>query len=76
MAPAKTLQDQLLDKATELQETYKDLLEERDANRKVLRDLVRQGLLSEDQQDMVDEIYPERAPRKSKDDEGDEIGED
>ena len=55
----------LIDKMFELQEQYEAVLSVREKNRRTLRDLADQGLLSPEQADQVYEVYPERAPRKT-----------
>lgn len=63
MAAAKSLEERLLDKMYELDEQYRTILETRASNRTVLRDLVKQGVLTPDQNDAINEMYPERAAR-------------
>jgi hypothetical protein len=55
-----TLQSQLIDKAHEIQENIAALTEQRAANRRSLRDLATQGMLSEDEYAAVEEVYPVR----------------
>ena len=55
-----TLQGQLIDKAHEIQENISLLTEQRAANRRSLRDLATQGMLSEDEYAAVEELYPTR----------------
>lgn len=59
MAPA-TLQQQLIDRGHEIGEEISGLTEQRAANRRSLRDLATQGLLSEEEFAAVEEIYPTR----------------
>ena len=61
----KTLEDRLIDRMYELEEQYRDILDARAANRRSLRDLVSQGMLSNEQVTAINEIYKERAPRGS-----------
>lgn len=51
----------IFDKAYELQEQYTNVLEARAANRRSLRDLATQDLLSEEEVAAVEELYPRRA---------------
>jgi hypothetical protein len=60
MAPAPTLQQQLIDRGHALQEEAAALTEQKAANRRSLRDLATQGLLSEDEAIAVEELYPSR----------------
>lgn len=62
----KSLEDRLIDRMYELEETYRSVLEQRTINRRSLRDLLIQGLLSDEQATAVEETYPERAPRGSR----------
>ena len=55
-----TLQGQLIDKAHEIQENISLLTEQRAANRRSLRDLATQGMLSKDEYAAVEELYPTR----------------
>lgn len=64
--PGKGLADALIDKAYELREQKTVLFKQIDANRKSLRDLDTQGLLSAEEQGDVIALYP---PRNSKDEE-------
>lgn len=64
--PGKGLADALIDKAYELREQKTILFKQIDANRKSLRDLDTQGLLSVEEQGDVIALYP---PRNSKDEE-------
>jgi len=57
---ANTLQSQLIDKAHEITEGISQLTEQRAANRRSLRDLATQGMLSEEEYATVEEIYPTR----------------
>lgn len=69
-AQAPTMGRTLLDKGHELQEEYEKIVAARAANRRTLRDLDVQGLLSADEADESLELYP---PRKTSDeDEADE----
>lgn len=61
----KALQDVLIDKMYELQEQYDGVLATREKNRRTLRDLAEQGVLSDEQTAQVYEVYPERAARKT-----------
>lgn len=61
----KDLAAQLIDKMFEYQETYEEVLSKREVNRRSLRDLMAQDLLTDEQAGQVLEVYPERAPRKS-----------
>lgn len=63
-AAAKTMGEILLNKGHELQEEHKALLAKRAANRRSLRDLDAQELLTEDESDQVGELYPERRTRE------------
>lgn len=63
---ATSLQQELIDRGHALREEYAELLEVRAANRRTLRDLLAQGLLTESQAVAVEELYPERAPRGSR----------
>jgi hypothetical protein len=63
---AKSLEERLIDRMYELEETYRVTLEQRATNRRSLRDLLTQGMLSEEQAIAVEEHYPERAPRGSR----------
>lgn len=69
MAPAKSMIETLLDKGEELREEYSENLRQRDANRKVLRDLEIQGMLTESESDRLLELYP---PREKKTDDADD----
>jgi hypothetical protein len=60
MAPAKTLQEQLIDRGHAIGEEIKVLTDQRAANRRSLRDLGVQGLLTEEELLLVDEMYPVR----------------
>lgn len=66
MAPTKTLQEQMIDRGHELREEKAALLAQIAANRRSLRDLGVQGLLTEDELVLVNEMYPEHE-RKSLD---------
>jgi hypothetical protein len=57
---AKGLTDILIDKAHELEEQYREILEKRAANRRSLRDLDAQELLTAEQSALVEELYPQR----------------
>jgi hypothetical protein len=63
MAQSKTLEEKLFDKMYELDEQYRAVLDTRASNRTVLRDLVKQGVLTAEQDAAVNEMYPERAAR-------------
>jgi hypothetical protein len=60
MAPAATLQEQLIDRGHAIGEEIKALTDQRAANRRSLRDLAVQGLLDEEQTELVEELYPTR----------------
>lgn len=55
-----TMTQVLIDKGHEMQEEYENLLRKRAANRRSLKDLAEQELLSEDELAIVDELYPPR----------------
>lgn len=61
----QTLESKLIERMYELESTYRELLETRQANRRSLNDLIAQDLLDADTVAAVREIYPERAPRGS-----------
>lgn len=63
----KSMVEILLDKGHELQEGYAAFLEQKNANRRSLRDLATQGLLTDEQILELDELYPPRV--KSDEDE-------
>lgn len=65
MAPAKGLDERLIDRMFELEEQYRNILEARTRNRNSLRDLANDGMLSAEQAAAVRETYRERAPRGS-----------
>ena len=58
-----TLQQQMIDKGHELQEQKRQLLDQIAANRRSLRDLAVQGMLSEEEFLAVEEMYPERSAK-------------
>lgn len=62
----KSLEDRLIDRMHELEESYRNTLEARARNRRSLRDLLLDGMLSDEQALAVEEIYPERAARGSR----------
>lgn len=61
----KDMASLLIDKMYELQETYESVLSVREKNRRTLRDLADQNLLTEEQVAAITEVYPERAARKT-----------
>jgi hypothetical protein len=63
-----TLEVRLLDRMVVLENEYRELLEARAANRRTLRDLVADNMLTDEQAMAVLEIYPERASRTSSED--------
>lgn len=62
---AKQLEDRLIDRMHELEEQYREVLEARARNRSNLRNLMLDGMLTEEQSATVEEIYPTRAARGS-----------
>jgi len=56
----KGMAEILIDKGHELQETYDGLLQQRAANRRSLKDLDVQGLLTDEEAQAVEELYPQR----------------
>lgn len=67
---AASLETRLIDMMYELEEEYRGLLERRQANRRSLNDLIAQDLLDTDKVAAIREVYPERAARGSKQNEG------
>lgn len=61
----KSLEERLIDRMHELEEQYRETLDSRAKNRRSLRDLLSEGMLSNEHAAQVEEIYPERAPRGS-----------
>lgn len=62
-----TMTQVLIDKGHELQEEYAAILSQRAANRRSLKDLDLQGLLSEEEAVAMEELYPPRERRSEED---------
>lgn len=67
---ATSLAKALFDKGHQLQEEYSTILTQRAANRRSLRDLEEQGMLSEEESDLLFELYPPKKKKGEGDDEG------